>query len=58
MFIGGLGYHEVVIIASTPEKPINWAKFILITPVLYLAAVLFPKLVILAIYLPIFTTRP
>ena len=54
---GGLGYHEIAILASEPEKLVVWAKFVLAGPMLYLAAVLFSKLAILAIYLRIFTFR-
>ena len=41
---------------SDPEKLVLWAKFVLVLPLLYLGAVLFPKLAILAIYLRVFTT--
>lgn len=51
---GSLGYHQVVV--SDPEKLVLRAKFVLAVPLLYLAAVLFPKLAILAIYMRIFTT--
>ena len=56
--IGGLGYRQAAIVATEFEKLIHWANFILAAPLLYLAAALFPKLAILAIYLRIFTTRP
>ncbi|KAL8635623.1 MAG: hypothetical protein Q9228_006902 [Teloschistes exilis] len=51
----GLGYHESAILATHPEKLIRKAKFLLVAPLLYLNAVLFPKLAILATYLRIFT---
>ncbi|KAL8936949.1 MAG: hypothetical protein Q9216_004664, partial [Gyalolechia sp. 2 TL-2023] len=50
-----LGYHEAAVAATHPEKLIRRAKFILVAPLLYLNAVLFPKLAILATYLRIFT---
>ncbi|KAI4169569.1 MAG: hypothetical protein LQ343_005589 [Gyalolechia ehrenbergii] len=52
---GALGYHEAAVAASHPEKLVRRAKFILVAPLLYLNAVLFPKLAILATYLRIFT---
>ncbi|KAI4181610.1 MAG: hypothetical protein L6R41_006521 [Letrouitia leprolyta] len=50
-----LGYHAVYIEATHPQKLIRRAKFILVAPLLYLNAVLYPKLAILATYLRIFT---
>lgn len=52
-----MGYHEVVVLASKPQGVVLEAKFGLILPLLYYAAVLFPKLAILAIYLRIFTHK-
>ena len=52
---GGLGYHEIAIHTSEPAKLVTWAKFLLVGPIVYLAAVLFSKLAVLAIYLRIFT---
>lgn len=43
---------------TDPQKLVLWAKYLIATPMLYLAAVLFPKLAILAIYLRIFVERP
>lgn len=43
---------------TDPHKLVLWAKYLVATPILYLAAVLFPKLAILAIYLRIFTEKP
>lgn len=54
---GGLGYHEIAILTSEPAKLVVWAKFVLAGPMVDLAAVLFSKLAILAIYLRIFTFR-
>lgn len=51
----GLGYHEVAAVVSHPDKVQLWAKFTMIFPLLYLAAVLFAKLAILAMYFRIFT---
>ncbi len=42
---------------SDPAKLIVWSKFVLVIPLVYLAAIVFPKLVILAIYLRIFTKK-
>ncbi|MCJ1380722.1 hypothetical protein MMC17_003830 [Xylographa soralifera] len=52
---GGAGYHEAYLILTDPDKLVVWAKFLIAVPMIYLAAVLFPKLAILAIYLRIFT---
>lgn len=52
---GGVGYHEAALVSTAPGKLIVYAKFILVVPLLYLAAVVFPKLAILAIYLRVFT---
>lgn len=52
---GGVGYHEAAIAMTAPGKLIIYAKFLMVIPLLYLAAVVFPKLAILAIYLRIFT---
>lgn len=43
---------------ADPQKLVLWAKSLVATPILYLAAVLFPKLAILAIYLRIFVKKP
>jgi hypothetical protein len=56
--VGGLGHHEAAIAMSDPAKLIVWSKFVLVIPLVYLAAVVFPKLAILAIYLRIFTKKP
>ncbi|SLM36795.1 hypothetical protein LPUS_06482 [Lasallia pustulata] len=55
---GGVGYHEDALRISDPDKLVVWAKFVLIIPEIYLSAVLFPKLAILAIYLRIFNKAP
>ncbi|KAL8836141.1 MAG: hypothetical protein Q9170_003034 [Blastenia crenularia] len=51
---GALGYHQAAVIATHPTKLVRRSKFILAAPLLYLIAVLFPKLSILATYLRIF----
>lgn len=58
MLAGGVGHHAPVLAVSDPGKLVVWAKFVLIIPEIYLSAVLFPKLAILAIYLRIFNTAP
>lgn len=42
---------------SSPSKLTTWAKFALIFPLVYLAAVVLPKLSILVLYLRIFIKR-
>ena len=56
--IGGVGHHQAFVAATAPDELPRRAKFLLVTPLMYLAAVLFPKLAILAIYLRIFISRP
>ncbi|THV53502.1 hypothetical protein BGAL_0049g00370 [Botrytis galanthina] len=53
----GVGYHIVVVEAQSPEQVVLWSKFIVATPIVYLVAVVFPKLAILSLYLRIFTLR-
>lgn len=52
---GGIGYHEAAVALTAPEKLMIYARFLIVIPLLYLAAVVFPKLAILAIYLRVFT---
>lgn len=54
VFHGGFGHHEVALTLTDPEKLVIGGKFLLVLSLLYLAAVVFPKLAILAIYLRIF----
>ncbi|MCJ1423199.1 hypothetical protein MMC29_001081 [Sticta canariensis] len=54
---GGVGYHSAVFVLSSPSKLIVWAKYILVIPMVYLAAIIFPKLAILVLYLRFFTKR-
>ena len=54
---GGVGHHEAALARTDPAKIILWAKFVLVIPLIYLAAAMFPKLAILAIYLRIFTKK-
>ena len=58
MVAGGVGHHRAALALTNPGKIAVWAKFVLIIPELYLAAVTFPKLAILALYLRIFITAP
>ena len=52
---GGIGHHEAALLSTAPNKLAVYAKFIIVVPLLYLAAVVFPKIAILAIYLRVFT---
>lgn len=56
--IAGVGYHQAFIAATAPDEPLRQAKFVPVTSLVYLAAVLFPKLAILAMYLRVFISRP
>ena len=51
---GGVGHHEATLALTDPEKPVLATKFFFVLSFLYLAAVVFPKLAILAIYLRVF----
>ena len=51
---GGVGHHEAALALTDPEKLVIVGKFLLVVALLYLAAVVFPKLALLAIYLRIF----
>lgn len=55
---GGVGHHIAALEITDPGKIVVWAKLVVGIPIVYLAAVLFPKLAILAIYLRIFTKKP
>ena len=56
MQYGGVGHHVVAI--HDPQTIVYWYKSCIIaTPVIYCAAVAFPKLAILAVYLRIFVDR-
>lgn len=57
MKYGGIGYQEAAFSLTTPEKFKIRFQFNVAIPLLYLAAVVFPKLAILALYLRVFT-RP
>ena len=54
VFDGSLGHHEVALAVTHPEKLVISSKFLLVESLLYLAAVVFPKLSLLTIYLRIF----
>ena len=54
VFDGGIGHHEAALALTDLEKLVISGKFFLVVSLLYLAAVVFPKLALLAIYLRIF----
>ena len=58
MIDGEVGYHQAYLMLTNPQKLTLYAKYLIVVPTIYLAAVLFPKLAILAIYLRIFTQKP
>ena len=53
----GVGYHLIALKRSDPGKIVLWSKFLIAAPVLYFIAVVLPKLVILNIYLHIFSLK-
>ncbi|KAF4628667.1 hypothetical protein G7Y89_g9484 [Cudoniella acicularis] len=53
----GAGYHEAAVAMSNPKQLILFLKFQLLVPIAYFAAVLFPKLAILGLYLRIFNQK-
>ncbi|MCJ1249518.1 hypothetical protein MMC30_006744 [Trapelia coarctata] len=55
---GGVGYHEAAVYMRDPTTLITWAKYTLIIPMVYLPAVVLPKMAILVLYLRIFITKP
>lgn len=55
--IAGVGRHLDVLFATNPEAVVHWAKAGYAIEQLYCAAVAFPKLSILAMYLRIFTSK-
>ncbi|KAI9644955.1 hypothetical protein NHQ30_006990 [Ciborinia camelliae] len=52
---GGVGYHIAALAASDPKKIVIWSKLLFSTPLVYVWAITFPKLAILAMFLRIFT---
>ena len=54
--MGSVGYHLIAVEAKNPESLIPWAKVLVVTPIIYSAAVCFPKIVLLVLYHRIFTT--
>lgn len=54
---GGVGYHSAVLVLSSPSTLIVWEKYVLIIPMVYMTAIIFPKLAILVLYLRFFTKR-
>ncbi|KAF7917047.1 uncharacterized protein EAE97_012067 [Botrytis byssoidea] len=53
--IGRVGYHMDVVEVKDPAALISWAKVLVVTPIVYSAACCIPKIVILTLYLRIFT---
>lgn len=53
-----IGYHFAVVVQKNPEALIPWGKILFVTPILYSFACCFPKLVLLSLYLRIFTQKP
>ncbi|KAI9927530.1 hypothetical protein ASPWEDRAFT_31603 [Aspergillus wentii DTO 134E9] len=54
---GGIGLHEARVMQIDPNMMITWGKFIIIIPIVYFSTVVPPKLVILHLYLSIFTDK-
>lgn len=55
---GGVGRHLGVVAQLSPEKLPYWGKTCLVAiPALYAPAVTFPRLVVLAVYLRVFTDK-
>lgn len=54
---GGVGYHSAVFIQSSPATLTVWAKYLLVIPMVWQSAIVFPKLAILVLYLRFFTKR-
>lgn len=55
---GGVGLYVVAGERADPTMVAVWAKFFLAIPLIYLAAVFFPKLALATLYLSIFTQKP
>ena len=59
VFHGGVGHHEAALALTDPEKIVLTMEFFFVWSLIYLAAVVFPKLAILATYLRIiFVIKP
>jgi hypothetical protein len=54
---GGVGLHEARVLEIDPTMIVTWGKYIIIIPLVYFATVVPTKLVILHLYLSIFTQR-
>ncbi|KAH8690544.1 hypothetical protein BGW36DRAFT_432342 [Talaromyces proteolyticus] len=54
---GGVGLHAERVKQINPEMLVTWGKYVLIIPLIYLAAVVPPKLAILDLYLNIFISQ-
>ncbi|KAI9930825.1 hypothetical protein ASPWEDRAFT_50950 [Aspergillus wentii DTO 134E9] len=52
---GGVGLHEARVKQIDPDMMITWGKFLIIIPIFYFSTVVPPKLVLLHLYLSIFT---
>ncbi|EAW07822.1 uncharacterized protein ACLA_025390 [Aspergillus clavatus NRRL 1] len=52
---GGVGLHQVRVMAIDPVMLTNWAKFLLAIAFIYIFAVILPKLAVLSLYISIFS---
>ncbi|KAH8430739.1 uncharacterized protein LDX57_008403 [Aspergillus melleus] len=55
--LGRVGYHLDVVKALYPEAMVPWAKVLVVTPIVYSAACMVPRVVILTLYLRIFPEK-
>ena len=53
-----MGLHAPAVVMIDKRMLITFFKFFFVIPILYLPAVIFPKLALLAIYLSVFTQKP
>jgi len=58
VYYGGVGYHEAAVYMKDPTMLTTWAKYTVVIPMVYLPAVVLPKLAILILYLRIFIKKP
>ncbi|KAI9640226.1 hypothetical protein NHQ30_011464 [Ciborinia camelliae] len=54
---GGIGYHITDVATYNPTALITWAKILVIGAITYVASCCIPKMVILSLYLRIFTSK-
>ncbi|PWY82062.1 integral membrane protein [Aspergillus heteromorphus CBS 117.55] len=54
---GGSGLHEVRVLEMNPETLVTWGHMIIAIPLVYVFAVVFPKLAILHLFLSVFTDK-